>query len=157
MPCWHASAPGSPRWSRSPAPSRHPCPCGNPLPAIRVQGRAGDVLTFPAADGTRIAVAPLTFATLADRMPGIDRIQLVQSAPATLRVRLRPASGAESDHVWQAVRVGLTRLLAEQGLDNVTLELAEEPPQQSSGGKSAQPSRSDSQPVRHPAGRAPQE
>lgn len=23
-----------------------PCPCGNPLPAIRVQGRAADVLTF---------------------------------------------------------------------------------------------------------------
>ena len=32
-----------------------PCPCGNPLPAIRVQGRSADVLTFPGERGEPVA------------------------------------------------------------------------------------------------------
>ncbi len=37
-----------------------PCACGNPSPALHVEGRASDVLTFPTARGDgRVAVPPL--------------------------------------------------------------------------------------------------
>ena len=116
-----------------------PCPCGAPLPAIRVQGRAADVLTFP-SDHTgrgagRVAVAPLAFGTLLDRTPGIELFQVAQTAPAALRVRLRPAVGADPDRVWRAVHDEITRLLASHGLGHVAVERAAEPPEQSPGGK----------------------
>lgn len=37
-----------------------PCPCGDPLPAIQVQGRSADLLTFPARTGPPVTIAPLT-------------------------------------------------------------------------------------------------
>src|SRR6516225_1207549 len=58
-----------------------PCPCGNPMPAIRVQGRVADVLTFPTQNGDQIKIAPLVFGTLVDRTPGVQRFQIIQTAP----------------------------------------------------------------------------
>jgi phenylacetate-coenzyme A ligase PaaK-like adenylate-forming protein len=112
-----------------------PCPCGNRLPAVQVQGRAGDVLTFPTERGDQVSLAPLTFGTLLDRTPGVDLFQIVQTEPDTLRVRLRLADGADPDQVWRAAHRELTDLLADQKLENVTVERAEEPPKQAPGGK----------------------
>jgi phenylacetate-CoA ligase len=112
-----------------------PCPCGNPLPAIRVQGRAADVLTFPTAQGTRVAVVPLAFSNVMDCTAGIELWQIVQTAPTELRVRLRVAAGADHKQVWQTVHTEVTRLLADHGLDQITLERAAESPEQSTGGK----------------------
>ena len=112
-----------------------PCPCGNPLPAFRVHGRAADLLTFPGADGESVVIPPLVFSTLADRTPGVDLLQLVQHAPANLRVRLQVANGAEPDRVRGEVYAGLIRLLTSHKLGHVTVELAQEAPVQSSGGK----------------------
>jgi len=112
-----------------------PCPCGNPLPAIRVQGRAADVITFHTDRGEQVTIAPLVFGTLVDRTPGVELFQIVQTTPTSLRVRLRPRFGADPDGVWQAVHTEIAHLLAEHRLDHVTLERAEEAPQQSPGGK----------------------
>ena len=111
-----------------------PCPCGNPLPAIRVQGRAGDTLSFPTERGEPVTLAPLAFGTLFDRTPGVELFQIEQTAPATLRVRMLLAAGTEPDRVWQTVLAELTRLLADNKLDTVTLERADEPPRQEPGG-----------------------
>lgn len=112
-----------------------PCPCGNPLPAIRVQGHAADVFTFPTGRGERITISPLAFSTLVERTPGVELFQIVQTAPASLRVRLRPANSADPDRTWQAVHTEITRLLASHNLDHVTVERAGEPPEQAPGGK----------------------
>lgn len=112
-----------------------PCPCGSPFPAVRVQGRAADLLTFPTDHGEPVSISPMAFGTLLDRVPGVAQFQLVQTAPATLRVRLRSAEGTDTDRVWQAIRDEIGRLLTEHKADHVTLELADEPPQQSPGGK----------------------
>jgi hypothetical protein len=93
------------------------------------------VVTFPTVDGERIAIAPLVFGTLVERSPGIERFQLVQTDPTHLRVRLRLAAGADSESVWQAVRTEIRHLLAANHLDQVAVERAEEPPEQSPGGK----------------------
>ena len=112
-----------------------PCPCGNPLPAVRVQGRAADVLTFPTDREQPVSIAPLVFGTLVDRIPGIEMFQIVQTAQTSLRVRLRVAAGADTDHVWQTIRSEISRVLEEHGLAHVTVERAEEPPERSAGGK----------------------
>ncbi|WP_306335387.1 phenylacetate--CoA ligase family protein [Streptomyces sp. KL118A] len=112
-----------------------PCPCGLSSPAIRVQGRAGDILTFPSGRGGDVRLTPLAFSSLFDRMPGVELFQIEQTAPATLRVRMVRAPGADADHVWRKAHDGLTHLLADNKLDNVTVERAEEPPRQASGGK----------------------
>ncbi|GAA4202504.1 phenylacetate--CoA ligase family protein [Actinocatenispora rupis] len=108
-----------------------PCPCGNPMPALRVEGRAADVLTFSSRTGGRVGVSPMLFGTALDRVPGVHRFQLVQSAPDTLLVRLESGDG----DVWPAVRDAIGRVLADRGADGVTLVRADEPPQQSPGGK----------------------
>lgn len=56
-----------------------PCPCGNLLPAIRVQGRAADVLSFQTECGERVAIPPLAFEL--DHVPGIELFQIVQRTP----------------------------------------------------------------------------
>jgi putative adenylate-forming enzyme len=112
-----------------------PCPCGNPLPAIRVQGRVADVLVFPTESGEQVSIAPLVFGSLIDGLPGIELFQIVQTTPTSLRLRLKFAAGASPDHVWQQVQTEVRRVLSEYRLGHVTLERAEEPPQQSPGGK----------------------
>ncbi|MEV0387993.1 hypothetical protein [Nonomuraea sp. NPDC050643] len=111
-----------------------PCPCGSPLPAVRVQGRVAELLSFPSVRGGDVGIFPMAFGSVLD-VPGLQQYQLVQTAPATLRVRLRPADGADTDRVWQAVRGNLARLLGEHEAGGVRLERAEEPPQRSPGGK----------------------
>lgn len=111
-----------------------PCPCGNPLPAVRVRGRAGDTLSFPTGRGEPVTVAPMVFSTLFDRIPGVALFQVEQTAPATLRVRMLLAEGAEPEGVWHRALTDLEGLLADNGLGAVTLERAEEPPRQEPGG-----------------------
>lgn len=110
-----------------------PCECGNPLPAIRVQGRTANVLTFSAPGGERVSIPPLAFEV--DHVPGVALFQVVQNTPSTLRVRLRYAEGADPTQVWQAVHDEITRLLVANGLPQVVVERAEEAPERSPGGK----------------------
>ncbi|GIF45816.1 phenylacetate-coenzyme A ligase PaaK-like adenylate-forming protein [Asanoa ferruginea] len=112
-----------------------PCPCGNVFPAIQVQGRAADLLTFPTDHGEPVTMSPMLFGTLLDRLPDIRQFQLVQTAPATLRVRLKSAGGADPDQVWQTVRGEIAHLFTEQKIADIALERADEPPQQEPGGK----------------------
>ncbi|HKS58742.1 MAG TPA: hypothetical protein VJS12_25855 [Steroidobacteraceae bacterium] len=110
-----------------------PCPCGNPLPAIRVQGRSADVLSFRTESGEQVAIAPLAFEV--DHVPGVELFQIVQTTPTNLRVRLRPAAGADQERMWQAVEDAILRLLSEHRLKHVAVDRASEPPEQGSGGK----------------------
>lgn len=110
-----------------------PCPCGNPLPAIRVHGRTADVLTFPTERGERVSIPALMF-EVADTA-GIEQFQIVQTTPTTLRLRLRLATGADSERAWQGASSEIRRLLRERQLEHIRVERADEPPEQSVGGK----------------------
>ncbi|MFI5896964.1 hypothetical protein ACIA5D_43380 [Actinoplanes sp. NPDC051513] len=59
----------------------------------------------------------------------------MQTTPDTLRIRLRVAEGADPPRVRESVRTNLTGLLSDHHLANVTVEPAEEPPIQTTGGK----------------------
>jgi len=112
-----------------------PCPCGSSLPAFRVQGRTSEALTFHSNRGEPVQILPMTFVTLAERVTGIERLQIVHVEPTRLRVRMRPTAGADPDRVWQSLLGQLDRLFAERSLRHVAVERADEPPQQSIGGK----------------------
>lgn len=111
------------------------CPCGSPLPAFRVHGRTADVLTFANRSGGHVLIAWLALGSLLGCIPGIELFQIVQTTPTHLRVRLRLVTDADPDRVWQAVRAEITRFLTDHELGHITVERAEEPPEQSLGGK----------------------
>lgn len=112
-----------------------PCPCGNPLPAIRVQGRTADLLTFTRPEGTVTTLTPLALSSVLDRVPGVRQSQLLQTGPASLSLRLRPAPDTDPARAGQAAQEQITHVLAENGLGHVSLTLDPEPPQLTAGGK----------------------
>ena len=110
------------------------CPCGRPLPTIRVQGRTEEILHVPGPDGHEVALLPMALATVVEETPGVHRFQVVQTAPTTLAVRLEAGPGYRPAAVWDAVRARLGGYLRDQGLPDVMLELAPDPPRVSPGG-----------------------
>jgi phenylacetate-coenzyme A ligase PaaK-like adenylate-forming protein len=112
-----------------------PCECGDSRPALQVQGRVSNMVTFTAASGEQVTLPPLALATLVDRTPGVQLFQLVQTAPDVVKVRLRPTPAADPDQVWLTVQHELTDFLAQRDLAHVKVVAAQEPPQQAAGGK----------------------
>ena len=106
-----------------------------PATAVRVQGRAADLLTFPTPTGHTVTIAPLAFTALLDRIPGIDQFQLVHSTPTYLVVRLRPAPGTDPDQARHLVTTEIGQLLSAHGLEHVTVTTVDEQPERTAGGK----------------------
>ncbi|MFQ5419893.1 MAG: phenylacetate--CoA ligase family protein, partial [Anaerolineae bacterium] len=98
-----------------------PCPCGNPLPALRVEGRRDEILTFPTAEGAVVQVLPMALAAVVEATPGVQRYQLIQPEPLTLAVRLEVVPGAEGSRVWETAVTRLREYLTSQGLTGVTI------------------------------------
>jgi phenylacetate-coenzyme A ligase PaaK-like adenylate-forming protein len=105
-----------------------PCPCGNPLPALRVEGRRDEVLTFPTAGGATVQVLPMALATVVEITPGVRRYQVIQTEPSTLTLRLEVLPGAEPSQVWQTAVTRLGVFLASQGLSGVVVRKTAESP-----------------------------
>ncbi|MGC4746940.1 phenylacetate--CoA ligase family protein [Micromonospora sp. DT201] len=112
-----------------------PCPCGNPLPAVRVQGRTSEVISFPAPDGRTVDLPPLALGTLVDSTAGVRMFQIVQTDPRRLAVRLIIQDDVDADQVWAQVQRALRGLLDSHGLTDVRVERDVEPPQRTAGGK----------------------
>ena len=108
-----------------------PCPCGNPLPAIRVVGRCDDVLHLTGSDGSAVSILPLAIASVVEQTPAVHRSQLIQTGPAAIRLRLESKPGADVERMWLDVTTNLHGYLAAQGLGNVSVVRAGEPPVQS--------------------------
>jgi phenylacetate-CoA ligase len=111
------------------------CPCGSPLPAIRVQGRAADVLTVLGDRDGRVRIPPLAFSITLEGLPGIESYQIVQLTPTRLRFRFLVEKGANPEAVWEGARGAIARLLAKHGASNLEIERAQEPPERTPGAK----------------------
>jgi phenylacetate-coenzyme A ligase PaaK-like adenylate-forming protein len=105
-----------------------PCPCGSSLPAIRVEGRRDDVLSFRASDGKIVQFLPMAIETVIETTEGVHRYQLIQTGGTALRVRLEAAPGREADLVWEVLIQRLQDYLAAQGLPFIEILRALEPP-----------------------------
>lgn len=96
-----------------------PCPCGSRLPAIDVVGRTNDVLHFAAVGGRDVALAPLPLVTLVEAVPGVRSVQLVQTSPESIEVRLDVLPGADRARVEHRVHQRLHEHLVRHGLAGV--------------------------------------
>jgi phenylacetate-CoA ligase len=103
-----------------------PCPCGNALPAIHVEGRCDDVLVLHNAAGSQVPLPPLALTTVVEDGARIHRFQIVQTAPATLSLRL-PAG--ERVRAAGPALAALRHYLDAQGLRQVTVRLDPHEPQ----------------------------
>jgi phenylacetate-CoA ligase len=104
------------------------CPCGSPFPAIRVDGRTDEVLRLRAENGVVMPVLPLAIWSVIKETLGVLRFQVIQTGPSVLNIRLEAREGEDQKVVWQAVQHRLKSFLDRQGLSNLVIELAPEPP-----------------------------
>ena len=108
--------------------SPEPCRCGNPLPAIRVEGRREDVLSFTARDGTPRRLIPLALTTVVEEAADVHRFQIVQQRADALALRIDIDDPQRRGAAFAAAASGLRRYLAAQGLADVAIELDPRPP-----------------------------
>jgi phenylacetate-CoA ligase len=111
-----------------------PCPCGSPFPAVQVQGRTADMIELGEA-GESVGIPPMPLAMTIGDVAAISRYQIVQTGPATLRVRLQVADGVDADRTWAGVHAALTGFLTDRGAGSVEVERGNEEPQPTAGGK----------------------
>jgi phenylacetate-coenzyme A ligase PaaK-like adenylate-forming protein len=91
-----------------------PDPSGRPFLRIaRVDGRSGDILHFPAADGGEIAVHPYRLRAPFSAMLDVRQYQIVRE-PHGLRLRIVPSVSAPFD-LPDRVRLAVARELAAAG------------------------------------------
>ena len=105
------------------------CPCGSPFPVIHVIGRTDEILSLPTLRGEVIQILPLAITSIAEETPGVYSCQLIQTEPLKLKVRLAVKETGTEQSVWAALKERLETFLAGQGITNVVIEKAPEPPQ----------------------------
>ncbi len=107
-----------------------PCPCGFPMPAMRVEGRKADILHLATPAGDTVAILPLAIGAIVEETPGVRRVQIIQTAPSVLTIRLDVDENAKSTtEVWDRMERRLRDYLAVQGLSSITIVRAPEKPQ----------------------------
>jgi phenylacetate-coenzyme A ligase PaaK-like adenylate-forming protein len=111
------------------------CPCGNRLPAIRVQGRAADIVTVTAGKGKNVSIPPLAFTLAVEQTNAVERHQIVQTSPSTFIVRLQPHTERTPGEAWELVRSALQELFERRGVPEVSFQFDQTSPQPSAGGK----------------------
>ena len=111
------------------------CLCGSPFPAVKIEGRAGDLVSFEAPDGRVVTVLPLALGTVIEETPGVRRFQAIRTGPRTLRLRLETEEGADRVRVQAAVEERLGSFFAAQGTGTIAVEHADEPPRADRSGK----------------------
>jgi phenylacetate-coenzyme A ligase PaaK-like adenylate-forming protein len=108
--------------------SPEPCSCGKTLPVVSIEGRTDEILRFRAPDGQTVPVLPLALWSVIKETPGVLRFQAIQTALDQLKIRLEAKDSADEAETWQRVLVRTGEYFAQQGLSNVTITRAPEPP-----------------------------
>lgn len=98
------------------------------MPALRVEGRQDEILTFPTSGGATVQVLPMALATVVETTQGVRRYQVIQTEPCALTVRLEVVPGAEGAQVWKSAMARLREFLNAHGLSEVAVREAAEAP-----------------------------
>jgi phenylacetate-coenzyme A ligase PaaK-like adenylate-forming protein len=109
-------------------PSAQRCACGITLPVVSVEGRTDEILRFKSPRGELVAVLPLALWSVLKETPGVLRFQAIQTSPEDLKIRLEPKDPGTCEEVWKRVYVNVREYLGKQGLENVSIVRAKEPP-----------------------------
>jgi phenylacetate-coenzyme A ligase PaaK-like adenylate-forming protein len=108
--------------------SPEPCSCGKTLPVVNVEGRTDEILRFRASDVQTVPVLPLALWSVIKETPGVLRFQAIQAAPDQLKIRLEAKDSADDAGTWQRVLARTGEYFTQQGLSNVAITRAPEPP-----------------------------
>jgi hypothetical protein len=95
---------------------------------VNVEGRTDAILRFRSLDGQQIPVLPLALWSVLKETPGVLKFQAIQISPVELKIRLEAKQPEFSDEVWKRVYVNAREYMSNQGLDNVQIIRADEPP-----------------------------
>jgi phenylacetate-coenzyme A ligase PaaK-like adenylate-forming protein len=104
------------------------CTCGITLPVVHVEGRTDEILRFKSSSGQSVPVLPLALWSVLKETHGVLKFQAIQTAPVELKIRLEPNCAEDSEVVWKRVYANTCDYLTKQGLDNVRVVHAPEPP-----------------------------
>ncbi len=105
------------------------CSCRSPFPTLQVIGRTDEVLSLPTKQGPVVEIFPLAISSIAEETPGVYSCQIIQTEPLKLKVRLAVKETGTEQIVWEELQERLETYLASQGVVNVVIEKAPEPPQ----------------------------
>ena len=108
--------------------STEKCTCGITLPVVQVEGRTDDILRFQSANGQQVPVLPLALWSVIKETPGVLKFQAIQTSLEELKIRLEPKQAEDPEPVWKRVYVNAGDYLYKQGLENVHIVRAPEPP-----------------------------
>ncbi len=108
--------------------SSEPCTCGITLPVVKLEGRTDEILRFQSSGGQIVPVLPLALWSVLKETPGVLKFQAIQTAVDELKIRLEAKHSEECDEVWQRVHASAGDYLQKQGLSNVSVVRAPEPP-----------------------------
>jgi len=108
--------------------SPEPCSCGKTLPVVNVEGRTDEILRFRASDGQMVPVLPLALWSVIKETPGVLRFQAIQTSPDQIKIRLEAKNSSDDDGTWQRVKTRAGEYFTQQGLSNVAITRASEPP-----------------------------
>ncbi|MGZ3647102.1 MAG: hypothetical protein ACXVCM_24980, partial [Ktedonobacteraceae bacterium] len=79
--------------------------------------------------GEVIQIFPLAITSIAEETPGVYSCQIIQTEPLKLKIGVAVKEIGSEQSVWEALKERLEIYLVEQGITNVVLEKAPEPPQ----------------------------
>jgi hypothetical protein len=88
-------------------------------------------LRLTGSDGSAVSILPLAITSVVERTPAVHRSQLIQTGPDAIRLRVEPRPGEDVERMWLDVTTNLHGYLVDQGLGNVSVVRAGEPPEQS--------------------------
>lgn len=108
--------------------SPEPCSCGITLPVVNVEGRTDEILRFMAPGGQDVPVLPLALWSVIKETPGVLRFQAIQTAPDKIKIRLEAKDAEQDAETWERVYANASAYFASQGLGNVEIIRAPEPP-----------------------------
>ena len=111
---------------------REPCGCGNSAPWIELEGRSDDVTSFRGEMGA-VRVAPLAVYAVLKEVPGIRRFQMLVYPGNQIELRMEEKDGENRESVFELAKELLVQYLGTQKITDVTVHLAETPPQQDPG------------------------
>ena len=85
--------------------------------------------SVPTLHGEVVQMLPLAISSIAEETPGVYSCQIIQTEPLKLKVRLAVRESGTEQSVWEVLQERLEVYLAGQGITNVVIEKAPEPPQ----------------------------
>lgn len=104
------------------------CPCSSPLPALWVEGRRNELISFPDRAGRPVWLPPRALAMVIDSTPGVRRCQAIKTGARGLKVRLEAEAGAEEGRASEEALRRVRGYLRAQGLATVEVDRDPERP-----------------------------